>query len=621
MVLRVSRLVLLTLVFIFIFGLFSVKVWDPDFWWHLKTGEYIWQTGSLPDTDPFAYTSLPKDPIHPESKRIKFILKQYWLAQVLMYLVYKMYSFRGIIFLRAGILTLLSFFVYLGIRREQIKTATALLILTPAVILLSSFTGERPQLFSFLFSFILIYVLEGYRLTNAVSASLATTDKPAAQNFSYLIPIPLIMLVWANLHGGFIVGLLIISGYMSSEILKFSTKRFGTPLTANALKYLIIISILSILFSFINPNGYNAIPTMFEFEKSIYSKMVTETMSPFKFMLSGHFAQESQVFLLSVTACIVLFLANIKYLDITDIIITSGFFYMSAKAGRAIPFFVCLASMMVARYGHLLYKRISTKDHVSAFLRRLSISIGSYHVRLSQAAIALLLSFLMLWQLSTGHLFQKGVHWYKYPTGAVNFLKTNKIPGNMFNPYVWGGYLIWSLYPDYKVFIDGRGLIEEVFLQATRINSLHPSLIWGMPEWKAFLNAYNVNFILTDSVGSFSGKLGALVSALIKDTDWRLIYFDNNSLIFMKDSSENADIIAKFGMPNEWALNEVIKEASLKSNNTLKNINFSITIGDAFAAKKDYASAKIAYLKAKQIEPDNPLVKQKLESIDKTLSH
>ena len=49
----------------------------------------------------------------------------------------------------------------------------------------------------------------------------------------------------------------------------------------------------------------------------------------------------------------------------------------------------------------------------------------------------------------------------------------------MFNPYVWGGYLIWSLYPDYKVFIDGRGLIPEVFFQEVRVLEASPIPVRG----------------------------------------------------------------------------------------------------------------------------------------------
>ncbi len=142
------------LFFVFTFALFSVEIRDSDFWWHLKTGEYISATGDLPSTDPFAYTSLTKDPVNPESKRIKFILRQYWLAQLIFYWIYSLFSFQGIILMRASILTLLIFLVYRSVRREGVGLYFSIALMVPAVLVFSSnFTGERPQLFSFLFLF------------------------------------------------------------------------------------------------------------------------------------------------------------------------------------------------------------------------------------------------------------------------------------------------------------------------------------------------------------------------------------------------------------------------------------------------------------------------------------
>ena len=161
--LKIAKLTLLALLFTLVFGLFSVEIKDPDFWWHLKTGEYIYQSGALPVTDPFAYTSLQKDPLNPESKRIGFILTQYWLAQVVFYRIYDFFGLEGIIFLRASLLTLLIFLIFRGIRREGFGIYSSVIFLVPVVMIFRTFTGERPQLFSFLFAFLLIFLLEGFR--------------------------------------------------------------------------------------------------------------------------------------------------------------------------------------------------------------------------------------------------------------------------------------------------------------------------------------------------------------------------------------------------------------------------------------------------------------------------
>ena len=163
MTLKISRFIFLALLFTLVLGLFAVEIKDPDFWWHLKTGQYIYQSGSLPVSDPFAYTSLQKDPLNPESKRIPFILNQYWLAQVVFYRTYHFFGLEGIIFLRASLLALLISLIFRSIRREGFGIYSSVIFLVPVVLIFRTFTGERPQLFSFLFAFLLIFLLEGFR--------------------------------------------------------------------------------------------------------------------------------------------------------------------------------------------------------------------------------------------------------------------------------------------------------------------------------------------------------------------------------------------------------------------------------------------------------------------------
>jgi hypothetical protein len=629
MILKLSKFVLLVLVFVFIFGLFSVRVWDPDFWWHLKTGEYIYQTGSLPETDPFAFTSLAKDPLNPESKRIQFILKQYWGSQLLLYFIYRSFDFQGIIFMRAGLLTLLVFLLYRAVRREGTEFFSSIFLIAPAaVFVLPEFTGERPQLFSFLFSFLIIFLLEGYRRssrceTSPVSEAACNADISTARTFSapsvyYVIPIPFVMLLWANLHGGYIVGILIIAGYMVCETIKyvFKGKGLGPVLSPGAFKILMTVGLLSILVSFINPNGYNIFPTLIELQGSKYGKVVAEARSPFEFMSEGTYLPEVITYIILTVLCFLLMVMNIKRADITDSVIAVGLVIMSASASRALPFSVIFSSFLIARYGLITLRRfIPFKKLSGMYLQWKSASSASVMV---QIAAVFLLIFLMgyLYSANKGRFFQKGVAWERYPKGAADFLKQNKIYGNMLNTYVWGGYLIWALYPDYKVFTDGRGLIEEVVFQGGKIRGAHQKILFGQPEWKALLYAYNITFIITDSVTDYYGNLVRLVPALIKDPEWYLIYIDNNSLIFVKNTPENSALIDRFQMPKEWVWTEVISEAASDIRRWKKNINFYITMGDAFLAMKKYQDAGIVFRKAELIDPGNHIIQQRLNSIE-----
>jgi hypothetical protein len=295
------------------------------------------------------------------------------------------------------------------------------------------------------------------------------------------------------------------------------------------------------------------------------------------------------------------FLFNRKKFDLTDGIIMAGLAVISLSSSRYIPFFSPVAVFMIVRYGTALLDRL---PHLGA-LRKIREKVD-----LSLCVIATIILIIVI---NNSNLFKSGIKANNYPEGAVTFLKTNRISGNMFNPYVWGGYLMWALYPDYKVFIDGRGLIGEVFFQEVKIMEASPEYISGLPAWKALLNAYNISSIITYSVANFTGRIVPLIPALLHDPEWRLVYFDNISLIFVRDSIQNSDIIRRFDLPKEWLWNEVAVESALKSHDYRNNINYLITEGDALLQKQSYADAKEAYLKALQIEPHSALVEKRLE--------
>jgi len=606
----IAKSVFVLLVFIYIFGLFSEKIWDPDFWWHLKTGEYISQTGAIPTQDPFAFTSLAKDPIDPDSRRIRFILAQYWLAQVILFLVFKAFSFQGIIALRAALLTLIIFMVWRSVRREGIGFFISLFLLIPGVIVFMEYTGERPQLFSFVFSFLLIYLLDSFRKR---SLSAPQDAMPSARCLIlYLIPVPVLMTLWANMHGGFIIGLIILSIYLLSETIKYLSGKFN-PLPRKAFMLLFTAGAIAIPASFINPNGFNVLHVLLELEKSGYKSMIVEAMSPLYFLSTGYYNLELIAYFILLILCTVLFILNIRSLDITDALVFAGFSAFSLSAARVIPFFVPMAIVMLAKQLLILWERFSLTlmgKNLLSYLQKPAAFLKSSYAQIMLSSV---LTIVLLVIMVNSSLFQKGISKGRYPEGAAQFIKSARLPGNMFNPYVWGGYLIWELYPDYKVFIDGRGLIEEVYFQEVRITGADSRDFNGMPAWKAMLRAYEINFIVTFSVDIFSGRLSPFIPALLNDKEWQLVYMDNISLVFIRDRLENKEIISNYGMPKEWAWNEVITEANIKSRAFPGKSTFFVTMGDAFLQKGSYAEAKMAFRKALAIQPGNPRAKEQLE--------
>jgi len=160
---RIINLILLILAVVCVFGIFSGPISSADFWWHLKSGQYIYETRSLPATDPFSFTTGWDAPDKQTLRNQHFTLKQSWLAQIFMYGIYRLFSFEGIIYMRAALLTLLIMLLYRNIRREGMGLYVSLFLVLPTVIIYAGFTPERPQLFSFVFFGLMVFLLEGFR--------------------------------------------------------------------------------------------------------------------------------------------------------------------------------------------------------------------------------------------------------------------------------------------------------------------------------------------------------------------------------------------------------------------------------------------------------------------------
>jgi hypothetical protein len=133
--------------------------------------------------------------------------------------------------------------------------------------------------------------------------------------------------------------------------------------------------------------------------------------------------------------------------------------------------------------------------------------------------------------------FATGMIEYKFdekskPVEAVEFLKRENIPGNMFNKDEFGDYIIYAAWPSYKVFIDGRLLPPEKVVEFLKVVRIKP----GMDE---VFKKYDINWVIFNSGSSLS-------YFLFQSDDWRLIYSDGVANIFVRNSMENQGLIEKY---------------------------------------------------------------------------
>jgi len=575
----ISILKLLASFLFFIFFLitfFRIPVYNYDFWWHLATGKYIVENKSLPQNDPFAYTA--DDTV---SKREAIILKGNWLADVTFYKLYSLWSEKGIIILRSFLLLLFLVFVFLNIKKQNPSYLIALILTTVVFLIARKSGGERPQLFTFTIFSLVYYLLEDYRVNGSKKVYL----------------IPFLAMLLSNMHPGYIVCILIVTIYLIGEGSQYF---FGNTQKGDALKGMLIIWTLTILMSMINPNGPIMLTRLFSIHGE-HIKGIVEFKTPFSLYLSKALPVDYPYVTFLLFS--LLGLKYLKRLGLTHILLLVVFTYMSLFAIRYVIFYMCVSAPILARIiGNIKDEKIF--ERVTAFLRR--------EENLLFMATCIIGIFLVFNAIpSFGGYKYKAETFYSVPKGAADFLSKLKIKGNMFNEYGFGGYLIWRLYPDKKVFIDGRALEPSVYKEyqtlAYVIENPHES-------WKDIIAKYNISYVIMPPL-LHHGDIYPIVEKLFDSDEWVLIYRDHLSLIFLRNDDKNLSLVEKMTIDKVEGLQTIVIQAASKAMKNKTNPYFLISLGKVFFKMGKIDEATKAFNMAHKRAPDNKELRFWLERL------
>jgi len=483
-----TRKLFVPLFMLLIFASALRPITDPDFWWHLKTGEHIVTAKSIPHTDIFSTLRFGSEWVTHE-----------WLSEVLMYTVFRLLGYGGLIVLFAAVITLAFWIAY---RRCQSRTphvfvaAFALLLGTAATI---PTWGARPQMFSLLFASVFLAVLDKY---------YRGEDR---RLIWWLVPL---MILWANMHAGFAIGLafifLTVLGIAVDELI---LNKRSVALIWTSIRRLCLVWLITAAAVVINPNGVRLYSYPFETLRS-YAQMryIQEWKSP-------NFQDPMflpLLILILVLLCIVAF--SKKRPRPGEILILLVMLAATLRSARNVPFFALAAMPVLAgQFWSLLSAHVHTTEVSSKDSRRAL----AFNVLLFVIVPIILITVVARRTLAK----QPQVEAETYPVAAVNFVKSQNLPQPIYNEYHWGGYLIWKLYPQYRVYIDGRAdvygdtLIEEYF-------TVHD----GERAWRKPLDTYGIRTVLIEPDTP-------LASLLRDDKDWQNVFEDKQSVIFVRSGS------------------------------------------------------------------------------------
>jgi hypothetical protein len=562
----------------FIYLLESIQ--DPDFFWHLKTGEWIWEHKSLPSEDPFTYTSSRST--QTQTIREHVILTSYWLSQVIYHLFHFSGGMLGIVFLRFIIVGILIFFMLKRKHGDSILYLSLLIIFL--IQLLGSYPIERPQAFSFLFFAILLCFLEKVR-----------DNMSAAKGIKIYFLVSLLMLIWSNMHGGYILGQVLLILYVIMEGLKFIHPSLK-PLQKNIYKKLVIVCGLGIIFSLFNPNIYNALTMVITAPSSLKVHNLEYQSSLWRFRELNEYIIILYWLILLIT--IIVIIVNLKKIDITVLALLIGTGFFSFTTARYIPFFMIAALPIISI---LLSKGIILK------LSRIFI----FAIMIYAAVFFTWKERLNVQNISSN----RWINTYEFPVTAADFILNHNIKGRIYNNFEWGGYLIWRLGPERKVFIDGRVMYEDVYEMSTLIDNAYSQDFIGLPYWKAILNSYSVRCIILPLV-SPSGNVPELLNELIKDNAWSPVFLDRNSMIFLKNTPENHQIIKINAFPKYYFITILIDQYKTIIRVKPTFIQAYIAMSDLYIMLNRFQEAREGYEKVLQIAPFNNKAREMLKLLD-----
>ncbi len=382
-------------------GLFSTEIADPDFWWHLKTGQYILTQHRLPVPDPFAYTTALAPPVSADEAATRhFNLTHEWLAQAVWYLVYSAGGFGAVVLWKALLLGFLCATTgWIAWRRTQ-SPLWGLAAALAAGALAVEFDHDRPGIVSYLFTIVFIAILDSRKR---------------------LWLLPVLSVIWANCHGGFFLGWIVCGAYGAEALLK------RTPDSRRVL----LMSGLAVLVSGLNPNGYEALATVLRYRQSPLQATLIE------WSRADLWGPPYAFDLLLYGAALVLLLSW-KRVRVADWLLFAAFAGAAITAFRNEMLVGLLSPILIATY--------------FPWKRKLPT--------VATIALAGLLAAGLAYGIARGAFFQLRAAEWRFPSGAAAFLADHHIDVPLFNTYENGGYLIWK---GQRVFIDGRALSETLF--------------------------------------------------------------------------------------------------------------------------------------------------------------
>lgn len=513
----VADLLFLVLLALFAFtGLQQRLLGDAGTGWHLRNGQHIVVTDALPHVDPFSYTMAGK----------KWYAWE-WLYDVWAWDVFSRLGLNGVVFFSALIIAITFALLFRVTLRESHNLPVTL------VLVLLSIGGSmihvlaRPHLITWLLTLVYFVVLERSELHPHLGEARLFSGSQRR-----LLWLPLLMLVWVNMHGGFVIGLMLITLFvMGSLWTSLTSHDVRHRVTAgNRTKSLGATLVLSGIASLINPYGYRLYAHLNDYlSNKFFMDHIDEFLSP-----SFHGVAQKCFEGLLLLSFIAIAISRRK-VRLSHLLVILFAIHAALFAARNIPISSILLTLTVgpllshaigaaARGEELAHGVTAALHRCEGFSARMAEMDNNLRGHLLPIALVVF-GFVVCaggGRISSRQLMSAHFDAKHFPVGATEFIAQHGIRDHVFNPDAWGGYLIFRLYPEFKVYVDDRhDLYGEPFLKEY-LKVMNVEL-----GWKKVLEEQKIEWIL------ISPK-SALSNTLKENAGWRVAYDDGTAILFQR---------------------------------------------------------------------------------------
>jgi len=462
-----NLLLVVTLLLVFLMA--SRTPLDTDMWWHLRSGQVMVESGKPLLTDVFSYTRVGAD-----------WTNHSWLGEVLLYGIFQLAGWVSVSAWMGICAVLAAWFIWMQIRGGAFLKAGFVLL---ASVVSAPLWTPRPQLFSLVFLAALAWLVKGWL-------------EKGGRRIWLILPL---FVLWSNLHGGFVLGILYLItlalGVFLDGLFDESAIR---PARLNQAKILVVSAIGGYAVAAINPNGYKMWLIPFEtVGVGVLRQFIQEWASP------DFHSPEVWPFAFFVVLLLVIQSLHAKRASFQNLIPGSFFILLALFARRNIA----AAAMVATPWLVSSWLDVMSNINFSAFVpEKIQGYLAKYrsakapgasnhltHVlNLGIAAFLGLVCFFKLGGVTHPVLVDAFIQ-KSLPVEAVAYLKsTPSKEGRLFNTYNWGGYLIYN-YPEQKVFVDGR---TDLFRDEILGEWL--TVIQAGDGWQASLEKWGVTRILIE---------------------------------------------------------------------------------------------------------------------------